>query len=94
MAWANTSLPFPLVDLKYASSLVMNKVDDCRMVTTKGILYITGRAIAQADPDHLGRKATENAHIAEIGILGDNGVVIRLGMQLDRDIRGAIQPGE
>src|SRR5207248_2661452 len=80
-------------ELEHASVGVIHEVYDCRIASAQGALQIAGGAVAKADPDHLGREATENAHIAEISIFGDNGVVMRLGIRPDIHISRAIQPG-
>src|SRR6185437_11845291 len=53
---------------------------DGGLVVTQATLNVTGCAVSETKPDDLRRKTTDDAEVAEIGILGDNSIGMRLGI--------------
>jgi len=50
------------------------------------ILDLTGRAVADADPDGLRRRAAREAQLMEVGVLGDGDQVVRQRVTPDIEV--------
>lgn len=74
--------------LKRTDSRISSKVGNCHMSVSQRPFDITSRAITQAQPENLGRKAEHHTYITEIRVFGNDDVVVRPSILPDSSIVG------
>ena len=64
---------------KNSGCLILHELCNALMVTAQCTFDVSGRAVAQANPDHLWRMSEQRAPIAEIDIFRDDSELIVAG---------------